>query len=81
MIKKSKIIQELGIEILDSIKEKQKELEQKNHPMNTQYESEEEVAFKRGCIEQTREIWLMLYSSLSLKFNQALAEERIDKAD
>ena len=47
-MKKSKIIQDLGIQILESIKEKQDILERELHPVNTQFKPDEDVAYIVG---------------------------------
>ena len=47
-MKKSKIIQDLGIQILESIKGKQDILEIELHPMNTQFKPDEDVAYIKG---------------------------------
>lgn len=74
-MKKSKIIQDLGIQILESIKEKQDILERELHPVNTQFKPDEDVAYIVGYRNSLRDIYYALYSSLNLKYNQALAEE------
>ena len=73
-MKKSKIIQDLGIQLLESIKEKQDILERELHPMNTQFKPED-VAYIKGYRNSLQDIYSALYSSLNLKYNQALAEE------
>ena len=74
-MKKSKIIQDLGIQILESIKEKQDILERELHPVNTQFKPDEDVAYIKGYRNSLRDIYSALYSSLNLKYNQALSEE------
>ena len=75
MMKKSKIVQELGVEVLDSIKERMKVVEAEFHPFNTQFDSDEDLAYVRGYINALKETHFALYSSINLKYNQALAEE------
>ena len=74
-MKKSKIIQDLGIQILESIKGKQDILEIELHPVNTQFKPDEDVAYIKGYRNSLRDIYSALYSSLNLKYNQAPAEE------
>lgn len=80
-MKKSKIIQDLGIQLLESIKEKKDILERELHPVNTQFKPDEDVAYIKGYRNSLRDIYSALYSSLNLKYNQALAEEEENESN
>lgn len=75
---KSKIIQELGLEILEILDKERKRLREQLHPMNLNFKEDEYVSFTNGALAQAEETYLKLYSTLNLKYNQTLAEERND---
>lgn len=72
---KSKIIQELGLEILEILDKERKKLREQLHPMNLKFKEDEHVSFTNGALSQAEETYAKLYSTLNYKYNQSLKEE------
>lgn len=74
-MKKSSIIQELGLEILDVLDKERKRLKEQMHPMNLKFKEDEHIIFTQGALSQAEESYSKVYSSLNFKYNQVLSEE------
>jgi hypothetical protein len=77
-MKKSELIQELGLEILDILGKERKDRKGELHPMNMQFRSDEDVGFKEGAYAQAHDTYLKVYSALNSKYNQELIKEKDD---
>ena len=74
-MKKSSIIQEVGLEILTVLDKERKRLKEQMHPMNLQFKEDEHISFTQGALSQAEEIYSKVYSSLNSKYKQVLSEE------
>lgn len=74
-MKKSKLIQEIGLEVLDVLQKELNTIKGKLHPMNLQFKAEYDVTFLEGSFAQSQEDCSLVYSLLNTKYNQALKEE------
>ena len=74
MVKKSEIIQNIGIEVLNKVKK----YKQDNtiHPMSKQFWNDEEFALNDGKLWASEEIYNQLYNLLNNAWHDALKEEQ-----
>lgn len=74
-MKKSSIIQEIGLETIAVLDKERKKLKEQMHPMNLKFKEDEHISFTQGALAQAEESYSKVYSYLNLKYNQALSEE------